>query len=304
MPTVRVPATSANLGPGFDCFALALGMYDQYNAEPADEWSVRITGEAEGEIPEGEGGRVVVSMKRLFEEVGEPARAASVECLTRVPVERGLGSSASATIAGLLLANSIVGNPLDRKKLYVLAAEIDGHADNVASALFGGFTLSWYEGDKPKMVRLDLEVGLAAVVVISDATLDTAKSRELIPEQVPRADAAFNTARSSLLVAGLLLGKRNMARAGLEDKLHQPYRAQLIEDMEMVRRTLIAAGADGAVLSGAGPTMVGILLDTDDSTAFSRAVEVAERACGLLGEAPGRRAPLALPMDRRGAAVL
>lgn len=304
MPTVRVPATSANLGPGLDCYALALGLYDQYSAEPADEWYVRVHGEAEGEIPENEEGRVAVSMSRLFDAAGEGGRAANVECLTRIPPSRGLGSSAAATVAGVLLANAMVENPLDRDAVFHLAAEIEGHADNVASALQGGFTLSWYEDAVLRAVRLDPCAGLAVVAVVSDAMLETGKARRLIPESIPREDAVFNTSRAGLLAVGLLLGRSDLARAGLDDRLHQQYRAAEIDDMDIVMRALVAAGADGAVLSGAGPTVVGILLDEDDSVAFRRAVETAEQAERLLKDIPDRRSPVALPVDRRGAAVL
>lgn len=304
MPAVRVPATSANLGPGFDAFALALGMYDQYNAQPADEWDVVVRGEAKGEIPPGEEGRVVKAMQATFAAAGEEGRAASVECLTRIPPGRGMGSSAAATVGGILLANAMVEGSLDRDDLLALAAEIEGHADNAAAAIMGGFVLTWWEGDVPKAVRLDPSVGLATILVVSDLVLETHDSRGLLPDGVPFADAVFNIGRASLLAAGLACGRPDLARKGLEDRIHQQYRAERVSDLDTVTRTLVAAGADGAVLSGAGPTVLGIVFDTDDSAAFRRAIATAEKAEKLLKGVHGRRPPVALPVDRRGASIV
>jgi homoserine kinase len=304
VPTVRVPATSANLGPGFDAYALALGVYDQYNAEPADEWTVTVSGEAEGEIPASEEGRVAVSMSRLFDVAGEGGRAAAVECLTRVPPGRGLGSSAGATVAGLLLANAMVETRLSVDEVFALAADIEGHADNVAATLYGGFTLSWYEDEAPRAVRLEPCAGLASVAIVSDRVFDTEESRGVIPQEVPMEAAAFNAGRAGLLAAGLLLNRADLAAVGLDDRIHQPYRSGVVSDLDTVSRALVMAGCDGAVLSGAGPTVLGILLDVDDSTAFRRAVVAAERVGELVKDLPDRRDPVALPVDRRGAAVL
>lgn len=304
MVSVRVPATTANLGPGFDSFAMALGWYDQYSAEPARDWRIEVTGEAEGQIPEDENGRVAVAMQRLFDEVGESGRAAKVECQTRIPPGRGLGSSAAATVAGLMLADAMVENPISRSEILRLAYEIEGHADNVSAALFGGFTLAWLENGQPRSVRLDPATGLAAVVVVSDATYPTSEAREALPEKVPVEDAVFNVSRAALLAAGLALGRVDLARPGLADRLHEPYRAARVKDLDQVAAALKAAGCDGAVLSGAGPTVVGILLDTDDSSALERAVGAAAEAARLIKGMPDRREPVAVPIDRRGASII
>jgi homoserine kinase len=280
-------------------------MYDQFTAEPADEWHLEVRGEAEEEVPLDETNRVIESMKALFEVCGEPELTAAVSCITRIPTGRGLGSSSAATIAGLLLANGMAESPVDEETLFRMAARIEGHADNSAAALHGGFTLTWNDDEGlPRAVQLEPCEGVATVAVVSESVLRTPEARSLLPELIPRKDAAFNVGRAGILAAGLLLGKPELARPGLEDRLHQPYRAEYVDDFESVRRILMAAGSDGAVLSGAGPTVLGILLDTDDSTAFSRAVRVAEKATELLSGLPNRRAPVALPVDRRGASVL
>jgi homoserine kinase len=159
------------------------------------------------------------------------------------------------------------------------------------------------EGDGFFAERLEPSCGLAVVIVGSDARLDTVDARRRLPDMVRFEDAAFNASRAGALVAALLQGDRELASRGFEDRLHEAHRAELIPDLEVVRSALIESGADGAVLSGAGPTLAGILLDVDDSSALDRAVEVAARAEGLLSDVEGRGRPMALPVDRRGAEV-
>ena len=301
--TVRVPASVANLGPGFDSFGLAVGCYDECRAEDADVWSVSVEGAAADIVPEGEDNAVVRVMKRVFEEAGEPHRCASLHYASAIPVGGGLGSSGAAAISGLMAADALLGTTRTPGELVDAASRIEGHGDNVAASLLGGFTIVLRQGERFVAERLEPSAGLAVVVVTSNARLDTGDARRHLPDEVPFEDAAFNASRAGALVAGLLLGDRELASRGFEDRLHEARRAELIPDLEIVRSALVESGAEGAVLSGAGPTVAGILLDVDDSSALERAVAVAERAEGLLSDVEGRSRPLALPVDRCGAEV-
>ncbi len=294
---VRVPATSANLGPGYDAFGLALSLYDVFEADPADEWSVEIDGEGEAELFANERNEVVRAMKRVFAEAGYSG-AATVRCDNGIPVGRGLGSSAAAIVGGLMLGDLIAGAGLSRERVFTLAAELEGHPDNVAAAVFGGFTLCWSDSAGPHAERVEPAGGLAAVVALSDAGLATTAARRALPAVVPHADAAFSVGRAGLLGAGIALGRPGLISAGLADRIHEPYREALVPDIAAVRETLLAAGAAGAVLSGAGPTVVGLVTAESDAEALAAAGEAAARA----GELPGRRV-LALGIDRDGASA-
>ncbi len=298
--TIRTPATSANVGPGYDAFGLALGLYNTFSASPADEWSVEITGEGAASLRTDAGNRVAESMRVALAEAGSDIRAAHIVCRNEVPTGRGLGSSAAAIVGGLMLADALAGGVLGKERVFELAAGIEGHSDNVAAATWGGFTLGW-EDDGPRARVLAPDCGIAAIAVIAEWELPTAQSRGMLPESVAHADAVFNVSRAGLLVAGLATGDREMFAAGLADRLHQRYRASAVRDFELVTATLMASGCDGAVLSGAGPTIIGLVMAEDDDRALERARGVCEAAAHPLSAVGGRRAPLALPIDREGA---
>ncbi len=299
--TVRVPATTANIGPGYDSFGLALGLYNTFTAEPAQTWLVDVTGEGAGELSSGADNVVAFAMARGLAECGAPAQAAHVTCENRIPTGRGLGSSSSALVGGLLLADAWCGGALGRDGVFSIAAELEGHADNVAAAVFGGLTACWEDGGH-RCAPL-MPAPLAVVVVIAAEPLSTKAARAMLPDTVPFADAAFDAGRAGLAMAGLLLGRGDLLGAGLADRLHQPYRALAIPDFDDVCGALLDSGADGAALSGAGPTVMGIVTAEDDAAAFDRAAGVAAKAQRILS-CSGRRAPLALAIDRTGAVVL
>lgn len=299
---VRIPASSANLGPGYDSFGLALALFDVLEAEPSESWTVEVVGEGAGELPVDESSAVVVAMKAVLAEVGAQG-AFRVRCENAVPPGVGLGSSAAALVGGLTLADCALGSELPRTRLFELAARIEGHPDNVAPALFGGLTLCWDDEGVPRYARVEPAGGFAVVAIPGAAPLPTAESRRLLPENVPHADAAFTAARAGLLVAGLTLGRPELVRAGLADRIHEPYREAAVTDLGRVRATLMECGADGAALSGAGPTVIGVVHARDDASALARAHEVAARAALMLGGEPGRAEPIALAIDRSGATV-
>ncbi|MDF1542984.1 MAG: homoserine kinase [Anaerosomatales bacterium] len=302
--TVTIPATSANLGPGFDSFGLALALHNRFSAELAEEWHVEVAGEGEGLLSSGADNRVARSVARVFAEAGRPGLAASLRCENNIPPGAGLGSSAAAIVGGLILGDALCGSDLDRETLLALATEIEGHPDNVAAALYGGFTVSWALSDgTPRCMRLEPARGLAAVVVSAHAQLATPDARELLPATVPHADAAFSAGRAGLLVAGIALGDAGALAAGLADRIHEPYRAAAVGDLEAVRSALLAAGATGAALSGAGPTVIGLVAEADDASALAHAVEIAARARPAIERLEGRCEPLAVGISRSGATL-
>lgn len=297
---VTVPASSANLGPGYDAFGLALGLYNTFEGELADEWDLEVRGEGAGHLSAGAGNPVALAMARLFAEIGRPRLKAEVVCHNGIPVGLGLGSSAAAIVGGLVLADALAGARVAREDLLRLAAEIEGHADNVAAALYGGFTVVAGDGEGLVCAHVEPAEGLAAIVVMGEHALPTAESRAALPVSVPHADAAANAARAALLALGVVTGSRAQIEAGLVDSIHERYRSALVPDLEAVRTLLGAIGAGPAVLSGAGPTVLSLISDTDDDRALARARSIAETARTALSEI-GRTRVMALPVDRLGA---
>lgn len=295
--TVSVPATSANLGPGFDAFAIALDLRDSFTAKLAYEWVVDVLGEGEGVLACDERNLVAVAARRVFDVVGHRG-AAHIRCENRIPVGKGLGSSAAAIVGGLLLADGLTGAGLSVRELLQLASEIEGHADNAAAALLGGFVVARRDAGGFTAERFEPAVGLAVVAALSERELRTAEARRVLPATVPHADAAGNAARAALFALGVVIGRRELVRAGAEDFLHERYRSVLIPDWEETRAALLSVGADAAVLSGAGPTVLGIFTGPDDADALERARD----AASAVEMPPGRRA-LVVSGDRRGATV-
>lgn len=302
---IRVPASTANLGSGYDAFGLALARYNTVQAVFAGPgvWRVEVTGEGADVVPTDERNLVARAMAELFLEVGE-RRGATVVCANDVPFGRGLGSSSAAIVGGLVAANELAGRPLGRDGIFRMAARIEGHPDNVAATVFGGFTICWSQDGEPCVTHVDPAGGLAAVVVLSEGTLPTKRSRAMLPASVPHADAAFDAGRAGLLATAIALGRRELIEPGMNDRLHEPYRAAAVTDLQDVREALRAAGADGAALSGAGPSVLGLVAGSDDREAMERAREVARTAGSLLESGCGRPAPVAVALDRRGATVV
>ena len=301
---VRVPATTANLGSGYDSFGLALGLHNTVHADlaPAGKWSVAVSGEGAGKARTDARNLVAVAMARLFAETGS-ASGATILCVNGIPFGRGLGSSSAAIVGGLVAGNELLGRALTQDALFRLAAEVEGHPDNVAAALFGGFTICWWDGAS-RVAHVDPPGGLAAVIVVSEDGLSTKKARAMLPHDVPHVDAAFDAGRAGLLATGIALGRRDLIGPGMNDRLHEPYRAVAVTDLVAVREVLLAAGADGAALSGAGPSVIGLVVGDDDAEALERAALVAASAGALLAGQPGRRAPEVVSLDRAGAVVL
>jgi homoserine kinase len=280
---VRIPATSANLGPGFDALGLALALYNEVVAEESREVTVRIEGEGADRLPR-DGGNVVARGVRLaYEAAGREFNGCALACVNRIPAARGLGSSAAAWVGGLLAGNALAGAPLSRERVLELAARSEGHPDNVAAAIFGGLTVSCPTPEGVSAVPLPVPGSLAWVVLVPEVTSSTAEARALLPPSVPRADAVFNVQRVALLLASLQAARPATLATALDDRLHQPYRLKLFPWMPAVAAAARAAGALGCVLSGAGPSLLAVVAGDGEPVAL--AMEKALGNAGVRGTA-------------------
>jgi len=301
---VLVPASSANLGPGFDSFALALDLHNRFEAELAAEWRVDVEGAGAGTLASDGTNLAAVAMARAFAEAGYPELRAHIGCVNEVPTGSGLGSSSTAIVGGLLLGAALADVEFGQARLLELAADIEGHPDNVAAALLGGFTVCWQDRGIPRCARFEPARGLAAVVVPAVGELATRTARAMLPDAVPHEDAAFNVAHAGLLAASIATGRPELLGAALADRLHEPYRAAAVGDLSAVHDILRDAGAAGVALSGAGPTVIGLVAGDTDEAAHEQAEEVAGRAADRIRALGGRHAPQALRVDRAGARML
>lgn len=283
---VRVPATSANLGPGFDAFGLALGLYDDVIARIGESGlHVDVAGEGADDVPRDKRHLVVRAMRATFDALGGHPRGIEIVCANRIPHSRGLGSSAAAIVAGVVAARELVLGGLPDADTFALCAELEGHPDNVAACLYGGLTVAW----DASAVRLPVSADLAPVAFVPGSKSSTAKARRLLPEVVPHHDAAVNAGRAALLVEAL--GRRtDLLMTATEDLLHQPYRAEAMPRSIALMTALREAGIP-AVISGAGPTVLAL------ATAGT-AEKVAAFPAGRGWSA------LPLPVDPHGAQVL
>ncbi len=263
---VRVPATSANLGPGFDALGLALSLHDEVDAWVRESGlSIEISGEGANLAGAGEDHLVVRAMRVAFAVTGGQPPGLGLRCMNRIPHGRGLGSSAAATVAGILAARALAGSgagPLPDGALLGLATEIEGHPDNVAACLAGGLTIAWTADGQPRMVRLEPLASIRPVICVGPAPVRTEVARRLLPDLVPHRDAAANAGRSALLVAALtqpFAGALDGALlAATRDWLHQDYRAAAMPETAALVGRLRAAGVP-AVVSGAGPSVLALL---------------------------------------------
>jgi homoserine kinase len=254
---VRTPATSANLGPGFDTLGLALTLYDDLSARvTGDSWTVSVTGEGAGELPTDESHLVVRAMLATFDELGGRPAGVAVECVNRIPQARGLGSSSAAIVGGVQLARALVREQLDDEVALRIAARLEGHPDNVAPCLLGGFTIAWTEASGSRAVRLDVAPGVQPTHFVPQERGLTATARAALPSAVPHADAAFNTGRAALLVHALTREPELLFTA-TEDRLHQGYRAEAMPGTASLVASLRSVGV-AAVVSGAGPTVLAL----------------------------------------------
>ena len=257
---VRVPATSANMGPGFDSMGLALNLYNYVTAEDSGYGlKIDILDDTSRFISKDERNLVYVSMKSVFDKVGYHPRGLHLILENNIMVTRGLGSSSAGIVSGLVAANEMTGRQISTDELLYMAAEIEGHADNVTPALFGGFTINVKQNNEIKYVKSEIKKDLMFAAFIPDFFLQTKKARSVLPRSVSMRDAVYNTGRSALLAASIMSGKYENIRAAVGDKLHQRYRKRLIPGMDELFKFSYLNDALGVYLSGAGPTIMAIV---------------------------------------------
>ncbi|HSB82814.1 MAG TPA: homoserine kinase, partial [Candidatus Methylomirabilis sp.] len=259
---VRVPASTANLGPGFDALGMALGLYNEIEVEIT---GIGLSLEVEGDGAErlqalGTQNLVARAVAGTLEKLGRQADGLRVRMLNHIPLSRGLGSSAAAVMGGVAAAVALAGASLDPDVVLDFALPLEGHPDNITPALLGGLTVATVVSGRVRCVKLPVPEGLSAVAVIPQFHLSTAKARRALPPTVPRADAIFNVGRVALLLAAMQTGRLELLREATQDRLHQPYRAPLVPGMDEVLAEGESAGALACFLSGAGPTLLALVM--------------------------------------------
>ncbi len=290
---VRAPASSANLGPGFDCLGLALDLWNQaeFSLE-GQRIQVQIDGEGQGRLPEDDQNPVVKAAQKVYEAVGkEFPTGISIRCENQIPLGSGLGSSASAALLGLIGANCLLGKPLSQKDILRLGTEIEGHPDNVAPALLGGLVISTRLESGEVLARQVETVPLSAIIAVPEFDLPTRAARETLPPRIAFADAVFNVGNTALLVEAFRKGDWDLLGKAMRDRLHQPYRMRLIPGAERAMQAGLSAGARGAALSGAGPGIIAFtptasgadLSLADEQLAIQEAMLQAFQEAGLPG---------------------
>lgn len=299
MFTIRVPATTANLGPGFDCLGLALNLYNEFQVRVTEGFEVRVTVEGWGaeELKKPENNLFVRACREVFLRHGQVMPGLDIRCWNRIPGGSGLGSSAAALVAGLVAGNELLSGSLSQQELLEIATEMEGHPDNVVPALLGGFVVAVKTEEQLEWLKWDVpETELAAVAVIPRYLLATRVSRQVLPRKVAFADAVFNVSRVALLTGAIARRDWSKLGAAMADRLHQPYRVPLIPGLNEALAAARSAGAWGAALSGAGPTILAIT-DPAGAPAVASAVMTTLQARGIKADA------LVLHPDNKGISI-
>ncbi len=255
--TVTIPATSANLGPGFDCLGLALSLYHTvtFTVTETPGLEIVVSGEDTHKVPTDESNLVWQSARIIFDRFNEYPTGLHIQQENQIPVGSGLGSSSTAVLAGLFGANAILGNPLTREEVLQIATNLEGHPDNVAPAVYGGFILGIQEESGLLIEQIDMPA-MEVVVVLPDYNLLTSEARAALPKEVSLQDAIFNTSRIALLIRALETANYDLLPLAMQDRYHQPYRIPLITGMAEAMAAAKEAGAAAVALSGAGPSLI------------------------------------------------
>lgn len=286
---VKAPATTANLGPGYDCLGLALDLWNRLDVMQAGEDGegsdsqplVDVVGEGTGELPTADDNLVYRAMAFLFQEADQQMPPLRLRCHNEIPLERGLGSSAAAITGGLVAANVLCGAPFNSNDLLEMAATIEGHPDNVAAAVLGGLQLVITDEDRLHTAPIDMPPDLTAVLFIPDFRIATTDARAVLPKKVSVADAVYNASRTALFVAGMTTNRLEYLELATQDRLHQPYRQSLFPAMKLLFRAAREAGALGVFLSGSGSTVMALTQGREMTVAYEMS-EAAKQA-GVAG---------------------
>ncbi len=307
--TVRVPATTANLGPGFDCLGAALTLYNHFQfsrvcsstlEEAADGVKITVTGRDAARVTTDERNLVYQAFVKVYEKIGQVPPSVAIDIHLNVPLARGLGSSATAIVGGLVGANQLAGAPLSIEEVMHLAIAMEGHPDNVVPALIGGCRLAvsndaaYYEATNWMICPVAWHSEIVPVLAIPDFELATETARKVLPASYSRADVIFNTANFGLLLLALETANGDWLRVAMRDRIHQPYRKTLIAGYDVVRQAAINSGAYGVVISGAGPTLLAL-------TSPNYATEVATTIATTWNEQGVKAEVKVLAIDHAGA---
>ena len=279
--TVRVPATTANLGPGFDCLGMALDVWNTVRVDVGGS-GLSVRGEGQDVLAESPSNLVYRCFRLPFERSGREVPRAGLTCENDIPLGRGLGSSSAAIVGGLMAGNEVCGRPLSRHDLLELAAETEGHADNVAPALLGGCQIVVRDADRLVTAEVPVPGELRAVLFVPEQPMPTVRARSILPDTVPRKDAVYNMGRVALLVRAMATGDFTHLGLATEDLLHQPARQTIFPAMKNIFRAALAAGALGVFLSGAGSTVLALTHGREMSIGYEMA-EAASKS-GVAGD--------------------
>ncbi len=281
---VRVPATTANLGPGFDCLGMALDLWNEVQVEVSDGPNVSVEGFGADSLPNNKSNLIYRAMETLFHEAGVDTPGLQVHCINKIPLKRGLGSSAAAIVGGLVAANQLIPllDPLgcrsiSMEKILDLAVNLEGHPDNVAPALMGGLVLVVREEDHLMTTTISVPEDMRAVLLIPEFNIATEEARSVLPDSISRQDAVYNMGRVALLVNALSTQRVEDLMAATKDRLHQPYRGRLFPAMKVIFSGALKAGALGVFLSGSGPTVLALTMGKEMTVAYEMA-EAARQA--------------------------
>jgi homoserine kinase len=258
-----VPASTANLGPGFDSLGMALPLYSGVAMREADTTRIHLFGEQLAGVAQDKTNLVYEVAQAVFSKAGVKIPELEIGLESDIPLTRGLGSSAAAIVGALVAANGLIGNVLSEDELFQMATAMERHPDNVGAALFGGVVAAAWDGERAEAVRLEPPADLDVLVAIPEFQLPTKQARKVLPQHISMEDAVFNVSHSSLLIAALASGRLDLLRHAMRDRLHQPYRSALVPGMAAILRDAPHHGALGAVLSGAGPSLL-LLADRTD----------------------------------------
>ncbi len=269
MIRIDVPATSANLGSGFDSLGIALTMHNKVWMEEWDEIDIKSVDDTV--IPTDESNLIYWAAHHLYSQVGKKLPGLKIRQENNIPMARGLGSSSACIVAGILGANRLLGSPFTQAELINLAAKIEGHPDNTSPAISGVLVASAIEGERVYSVSVPVSEKIAFAVMIPPFELKTEKARKVLPDLYSRQDAVYNLSRSGLMTASLFSGNLENLRVAVQDKIHQPYRSSLIENYDNVFRMSYELGSLGTYVSGAGPTIISMVDASDKGFAESMA---------------------------------
>lgn len=279
--TVRAPATSANMGPGFDCLGIALDIWNTVRVD-LGETGFEIHGLGKGELPSGQDNLVAQAFRMACEEAGARTPDARFTCTNAIPLGRGLGSSSAAAVAGIVAANELLDLGMDEEAMLALAAQVEGHPDNSAAALYGGCQIVVREGGRFVTSSVRVPERVRAVLFVPDSPMPTSESRSLLPTDAPMEDVVFNLGRVGLLVNALATDDLDLLRVATQDRLHQPHRQSIFHPMRVILRAATDAGAFGAFLSGAGSSVLALTSGREMTIGYEMA-EAASKA-GVEGE--------------------